>query len=93
MQALVEKYYPEIWTHKVAKHYPRIPVTPFAELEAMAGYSMLEVNLVGRDHATGESADERYMSLQRLAVRWTLPPPLPVGSFFSSAACVRAYLG
>lgn len=30
---------------------------------------MLEVNLVGRDHATGESRDDRYISLQRLLKR------------------------
>lgn len=67
VQTLLEKFYPEVW-EKVAVHYPRIRSTPFAELEEIAGYSMLEVNQVGRNHATGESDDHRYISLQRLMV-------------------------
>ena len=73
VQTLLERFYPEVWADKIAPHYPRIRTVPFAELEAEAGYSMLKVNLVGRDHATGESADDRYISLQRLLVIAALP--------------------
>ena len=39
------------------------------EWQAAAGYDMAEVNLAGRDPVSGESADPRYMSLQRLQKR------------------------
>jgi len=70
VEHLLREYYPEVWGSKVEAHWGRIRSTPFSELEAEAGYSMLEVNLVGRcDHATGESRDDRYVSLQRLLRR------------------------
>ena len=70
IEFLLQTSYPEVWESKIRPHFPRICSTPFAELQAEAGYSMLEVNLVGRyDHATGESRDARYVSLQRLLRR------------------------
>ena len=64
----MEKHYPEAWP-KISPHLTQIESTSLQDLEKLAGYSMLHVNLVGRDHATGESADPRYMSLQRLMRR------------------------
>ena len=37
----MQAYYPEVWESKVVAHWERIRTTPFAELEAEAGYSML----------------------------------------------------
>jgi hypothetical protein len=62
---LLEKHYPEVWP-KLSKHLPQIRSMSSEEIEKLAGYDMLEVNLVGRDHATGESKDDRYISLQKL---------------------------
>lgn len=70
VEALLRSEYQEVWASKIAPHYNRIRSTPFAELEAEAGYKMLTVNLVGRyNPETGESHDARYMSLQRLLRR------------------------
>ncbi len=53
-------------SEKVEKHWSYIISTDIAVFEAEAGYSLLEVNLVGRDPQTGISVDPRYMSLQCL---------------------------
>jgi hypothetical protein len=65
VECLLETNYPEVWP-KIAAHLPKIRSLSFAAVEAEAGYSMLDVNLVGRNHANGESKDDRYISLQRL---------------------------
>jgi hypothetical protein len=41
VEALLREYYPEVWGSKVVAHWERIRTTPYAELEAEAGYSML----------------------------------------------------
>jgi len=63
--ALLEAHYPEVWP-KIARHYARIRNSPLEELQAEGGYDMMAANLAGRDHATGESSSDEYMSLQRL---------------------------
>lgn len=57
--------YTSVWP-KVEFHLPRIIASSFTQLEEEAGYSFLEVNLAGRDHISGNSRDERYMSLKRI---------------------------
>lgn len=71
---LLQTQYGEIWNEgpKISKHWDYITTTSFDEIQQLAGYNMLRVNLVGRDHNTGESADHRYMSLQRLGAYITL---------------------
>ncbi len=63
---LLKSQYEEVWESKIERHWEQIKTTSFDEIQQLAGYSMLQVNLVGRDHDTGESTDDRYMSLQRL---------------------------
>eukprot|EP00581_Thalassiosira_minuscula_P003013 CAMPEP_0183743194 /NCGR_PEP_ID=MMETSP0737-20130205/65092_1 /TAXON_ID=385413 /ORGANISM="Thalassiosira miniscula, Strain CCMP1093" /LENGTH=256 /DNA_ID=CAMNT_0025978803 /DNA_START=791 /DNA_END=1561 /DNA_ORIENTATION=+ len=70
VQQLLEHHYKKVWTTKISIHWKQIVNTAFEDIEKMAGYKMLTVNLVGRyDHDTGESNDERYISLQRLLKR------------------------
>ena len=64
----LEAHYPEVW-NKISAQLPQIKAMTFEELAKVAGYDMEAVNMVGRDHATGESADENYISLQRLVRR------------------------
>ena len=63
---VLQSHYPSAVVSKVEQHWPCIVSTDISVIEEEAGYSMLQVNLVGRDPKTGESADPRYMSMQRL---------------------------
>jgi len=69
VEHLLRRVYPEVWESKVERHFATIRRTPFSDIEAQAGYDMLKVNLAGRDPATGESEDPRYMTLRRLQER------------------------
>ena len=66
VESLLEANYPEVWEPHVKTHYATIRGQPFAAIQALAEYDMLQANLAGRDHATGESSHPGYMSLQRL---------------------------
>ena len=62
---VLKKSYTSVWP-KVELHLSRIIGSTFEQLEEEAGYRFLDVNLVGRDPISGDSTDERYMSLKRL---------------------------
>ena len=70
VEYLLEAHYPEVW-NKISARLPQIKaMSSIEEMYEVAGYDMEIVNLVGRyDHMTGESHDERYVSLQRLVRR------------------------
>ena len=65
VEALMKEHYPSIWP-KIATHYARIRELSLEDIERTAGYDMQAANYTGRDHFTGESTCEHYMSLQRL---------------------------
>ena len=69
IEELLERNYPEVFD-KINVHLPQIKSMSVDEIYDIAGYDLEEVNLVGRyDHETGESKDDRYISLQRLIRR------------------------
>lgn len=69
VEVLLESNYPDVWEPHVKRHYATIREEPFQAIQKLADYDMLQANLAGRDHATGESSDPNYMSLQRLVKR------------------------
>ena len=70
VEYLLKLHYPEVWGSKIRAHFPRIREIKKEDLYDIAGYDMEAVNLVGRyDHKTGESHENRYISLQRLVKR------------------------
>eukprot|EP00750_Incisomonas_marina_P030714 INCI7642.1.p1 GENE.INCI7642.1~~INCI7642.1.p1 ORF type:complete len:476 (-),score=56.39 INCI7642.1:1223-2650(-) len=69
VEHLLKIHYQHVWETAVECHFAHLRETPFQDIQAAAGYDMAEVNLAGRDPVSGESADPRYMSLQRLQKR------------------------
>jgi len=65
VQQILEDYYPQVWP-KIAQHYEEISKLSIEEIQGQASYDMEKANFAGRDHVTGESESEYYMSLQRL---------------------------
>jgi len=69
IEYFLKRHYSDVW-YKVNVHWPQIKSLSYEEFRAIAGYDLEAVNLVGRyDHKTGESRDDRYVSLQRLKRR------------------------
>ena len=66
VEHMLRRKYTEAWRRKIAPHWAHIRGNSFAQLQAEAGYNLLDINLAGRDPTTGESEDARYVSLQRL---------------------------
>ena len=66
VEHMLRREYPEAWRRKIAPHWAHIRGNSFAQLQAEAGYNLLDINRAGRDPTTGESEDARYVSLQRL---------------------------
>ena len=58
-----------MWEPHIKSNCVTIRGQSFAAIKALAEYDMLQANLAGRDHATGESSHPDYMSLQRLVRR------------------------
>lgn len=69
VEQLLKQYYPECWDPYVKNHFNTIRESNFSAIQALADYDMLQANLAERDHATGESSNPNYMSLQRLLKR------------------------
>lgn len=64
--SVLQQHYASVWP-TIKSHLARIRTTKLSEIQVEAGYDMLAVNLVGRDPETGNSADNRYMSLKCLS--------------------------